>query len=190
MEYLANGRLSDRLGQALPPPRAIEYLAQIGSALGAVHNTGILHRDLKPANIMFRDDGSVVLIDFGLAKWMKLEAALTGQGQIFGTPYYMSPEQGHAELTDERADLYSLGCIFYEMLTGLRPYTSSTAMGVIYLHANAARPRLEPELAAYQPLLDRLTAIMPEDRFSTAAELLEAIEARTDPAARSILRGT
>jgi hypothetical protein len=63
-------------------------------------------------------------------------------------------------------------------------------MGVIYLHANAARPRLEPELAAYQPLLDRLTAIMPEDRFSTAAELLEAIEARTDPAARSILRGT
>jgi serine/threonine protein kinase len=189
MEHLANGRLSDRLGQPLPPPRAIEYLSQIASALGAVHNTGILHRDLKPANIMFRDDDSIVLIDFGLAKWMKLEAALTGQGQIFGTPYYMSPEQGHAELTDERADLYSLGCVFYEMLTGRRPYTSSTAMGVIYLHANAARPKLEPELAAYQPLLDRLIAIAPEDRFASAAALLEAIEARTDPAARSILRG-
>jgi serine/threonine protein kinase len=189
MELLANGRLSDRLGRALPPPQAVEYLAQIGGALGAVHDTGILHRDLKPANIMFRDDGSVVLIDFGLAKWMKLEAALTGQGQIFGTPYYMSPEQGHAELTDERADLYSLGCVFYEMLTGLRPYTSSTAMGVIYLHANAARPKLVPELAAYQPLLDRLMAIKPEDRFATAADLLAAIEARTDPAARSILRG-
>jgi len=189
MELLASGRLSDRLGKALPAPRAVEYLSQIGSALAAVHNTGILHRDLKPANIMFRDDGSIVLIDFGLAKWMKLEAALTGQGQIFGTPYYMSPEQGHAELTDERADLYSLGCVFYEMLTGLRPYTSSTAMGVIYLHANARRPMLEPELAAYQPLLDRLMAIKPEDRFASAGELLAAIEARTDPAARSLLRG-
>jgi serine/threonine protein kinase len=138
---------------------------------------------------MFRDDGSIALIDFGLAKWMELEAALTGQGQIFGTPYYMSPEQGHAELTDERADLYSLGCVFHEMLTGRRPYTSSTAMGVIYLHANAARPKLEPELAAYQPLLDRLMAVDPKDRFPSAAALLTAIEARTDPAARSILRG-
>jgi serine/threonine protein kinase len=189
MEHLASGRLSDRLGKPLPPPKAIEYLGQIASALAAVHNTGILHRDLKPANIMFRDDDSVVLIDFGLAKWMKLEAALTGHGQIFGTPYYMSPEQGHAELTDERADLYSLGCVFYEMLTGQRPFSSSTAMGVIYMHANAARPQLEPELAAYQPLLDRLMAIRPEDRFHSAAELLAAIEARTDPAARSILRG-
>jgi serine/threonine protein kinase len=189
MEHLASGRLSDRLGRALPPPKAIEYLLQIAGALDAVHKTGILHRDLKPANIMFREDGSVALIDFGLAKWMKLEAALTGHGQIFGTPYYMSPEQGHAELTDERADLYSLGCVFYEMLTGQRPFMSSTAMGVIYLHANAARPKLKPELAAYQSLLDKLIAIAPEDRFSSAAELLDAIEARTDPAARSILRG-
>lgn len=188
MEYLGNGRLSDRLGEALPPARAIDYLAQIGSALGAVHGTGILHRDLKPANIMFREDGSIALIDFGHAKWMKLEAALTGQGQIFGTPYYMSPEQGHAETTDERTDLYSLGCIFHEMLTGQRPFTSSTAMGVIYRHANSARPRLEAALAAYQPLLDRLVAVAPEDRFQSAAELLAAIESLTDPAARSILR--
>jgi len=190
MEHLPAGRLSDQLERALAPPIALEYLAQIASALDAVHGTGILHRDLKPANIMFRDDGSVALIDFGLAKWMKLEAALTGHGQIFGTPYYMSPEQGHAELTDERSDLYSLGCVFYEMLTGQRPYTSSTAMGVIYLHANAARPKLEPALAAYQPLLDRLIAISPDDRFNSAAELLAALEARTDPAARSILRGS
>jgi serine/threonine-protein kinase PpkA len=188
MEYLASGRLSDRLRDALPPPVALEYLAQIASALGAAHGMGILHRDLKPANIMFRDDDSIALIDFGLAKWMQLEAALTGKGQIFGTPYYMSPEQGHAETTDERADLYSLGCIFYEMLTGLRPFTSSSAMGVIYRHANSPRPDLEPQLAAYQPLLDRLMAIAPADRFQSAAELLDAIEARTDPAARSVSR--
>ncbi|HUF71341.1 MAG TPA: protein kinase [Gammaproteobacteria bacterium] len=188
MEYLASGRLSDRLGTALPPPIAIEYLAQIASALDAVHGMGILHRDLKPANIMFRADDSIALIDFGLAKWMQLEAALTGKGQIFGTPYYMSPEQGHAETTDERADLYSLGCIFYEMLTGKRPFTSSSAMGIIYRHANSLRPDLDPSLLAYQPLLDRLMAVAPADRFQSAAKLLDAIEALTDPAARSVSR--
>ena len=189
MEYFANGRLNERLGEPLPPAVAIEYLAQIAGALRAVHGTGILHRDLKPANIMFRDDESLALIDFGLAKWMKLEAALTGQGQIFGTPYYMSPEQGHAEPTDERADLYSLGCVFFEMLTGDRPFTSSTAMGVIYRHANSPRPVLDASLAAYQPVLDRLIAVAPADRFQSAEELLAAIEALTDPAARSLLRG-
>lgn len=188
MEYLGGGRLSDRLSQALPPARALEYLDQIAGALGAVHGPGILHRDLKPANIMFRDDDSIALIDFGLAKWMKLEAALTGQGQIFGTPYYMSPEQGHAERTDERADLYSLGCVFYEMLTGERPFTASTAMGVIYQHANAARPRLDAALAAYQPLLDRLMAVEPGQRFATAGEVQAAIDALSDPAARSVAR--
>ena len=189
MEYLAGGRLSDRLGSALPPATVIETLAQIGGALDAVHGAGILHRDLKPGNIMFREDSSVALIDFGLAKQMQLETALTGAGQIFGTPYYMSPEQGHGEATDERADLYSLGCVFYEMLTGRRPFTSSTAMGVIYRHTNSPRPKLEPGLAAYQPLLDRLMAVAPDDRFQSAAELLDAIEAWNDPTERSVLPG-
>jgi serine/threonine protein kinase len=188
MEYLGGGRLSDRLSRALQPAQALEYLGQIAGALGAVHGSGILHRDLKPANIMFRDDGSIALIDFGLAKWMKLEAALTGQGQIFGTPYYMSPEQGHAERTDERADLYSLGCVFCEMLTGERPFTASTAMGVIYQHANAARPRLNASLAGYQPLLDRLMAVDPAERFASAAEVQAAIDALSDPAARAASR--
>lgn len=190
MEYLPSGRLSDRLTEALLPARALDYLSQIASALGAVHGTGILHRDLKPANIMLRQDDSVALIDFGLAKWMTLEAALTGRGQIFGTPYYMSPEQGHAEPMDERADLYSLGCVFYEMLTGERPFQSSSAMGVIYQHANAPRPRLDAALASLQPLLDRLLAVAPEDRYQSAADLLADLEARTDPAAHSISRRT
>jgi serine/threonine protein kinase len=185
MEYLGAGRLSDRLEQALPPALALEYLDQIAGALDAVHRSGILHRDLKPANIMFRDDGSIALIDFGLAKWMELEAALTGQGQIFGTPYYMSPEQGHAELTDARSDLYSLGCMYYEMLAAARPFTASSVMGVIYLHANAPRPRLEPLLAAYQPLLDRLMAVDPAARFQSALEVIEAVRSFCDPVAGS-----
>ena len=147
---------------------AADYTRQIAGALAAIHDAGILHRDLKPANIMFRDDGSLALIDFGLAKQMRLHAAITGTGQIFGTPYYMSPEQGHAEPTDERSDLYSLGCILYEMLTGERPFTASSPMGVIYRHAHAPRPRLSRALTHFQPLLDRLLAVDRFERYQSA----------------------
>ncbi|HUQ51188.1 MAG TPA: protein kinase [Gammaproteobacteria bacterium] len=178
MEYLAAGSLAERLKRALEPTTTADYIRQIAGALAAIHGAGILHRDLKPANIMFRDDGSLALIDFGLAKQMRLHAAITGTGQIFGTPYYMSPEQGHAEPTDERSDLYSLGCIFYEMLTGERPFTASSPMGVIYRHAHAPRPRLSRALTHYQPLLDRLLAVDRYERYQSAGELLAALEAQ------------
>ena len=177
MEYLGAGSLGERLKSALSPAAAVDYARQVAGALGAIHGAGILHRDLKPANIMFRDDGSLALIDFGLAKQMRLHAAITGRGQIFGTPYYMSPEQGHAEPTDERSDLYSLGCIFYEMLTGERPFTASSPMGVIYRHAHAPRPRLSRALTSFQPVLDRLLAVDRFERYQSAAELLAALDA-------------
>jgi serine/threonine protein kinase len=172
MEFLGAGSLAERLSSALEPARALAYARDVGSALTAIHEAGILHRDLKPANIMFRDDGSLALIDFGLAKQMRLHAAITGTGQIFGTPYYMSPEQGHAEPTDERSDLYSLGCILYEMLTGERPFSASSPMGVIYRHAHAPRPRLERSLTHFQPLLDRMLAVDRAERYQSAAEFL------------------
>jgi serine/threonine protein kinase len=177
MEYLAAGSLAERLIGALPPSVAIDYVRQIASALAAIHAAGILHRDLKPANVMFRDAGSLALIDFGLAKQMRLEAAITGTGQIFGTPYYMSPEQGHAEPTDQRSDIYSLGCMFYEMLTGDRPFTATSPMGVIYRHANAPRPRLGRALTELQPLLDRMLAVERLARYQSAEELLRDLEA-------------
>jgi serine/threonine protein kinase len=93
----------------MTPDMALHYLQQIASALDAIHNVGVLHRDLKPANVMLRADGSLCLIDFGLAKANECDVSLTGTREIFGTPYYMSPEQGHAELIDARSDLYSLG---------------------------------------------------------------------------------
>jgi serine/threonine protein kinase len=172
MEYLAGGSLADRLKSALPLDRVIEYSRQIARALEVIHGSGILHRDLKPGNIMFRDDGTLALIDFGLAKQMSLEAAMTGAGQIFGTPYYMSPEQGHAESADARSDIYSLGCIFYEMLTGARPFTARSAMGVIYKHAHAPRPKLQGGLSALQGPLDRMLAIRPQDRYQSVSEVL------------------
>jgi ActR/RegA family two-component response regulator len=176
MEYLGAGTLAEQLSGALAPATALDYTRQIGGALEAIHGAGVLHRDLKPANIMFRDERNLALIDFGLAKQMRLHAAITGTGQIFGTPYYMSPEQGHAEPTDERSDLYSLGCILYEMLTGERPFTASSPMGVIYRHANAPRPRLKRALTAFQPVLDRLLAVERLERFQSATELLAALD--------------
>jgi serine/threonine protein kinase len=124
---------------------------------------------------MLRADNSLALIDFGLAKQSDLKGEITGTGEIFGTPYYMSPEQGHGQTLDQRSDLYSLGVIFYEMLTNKKPYLAPTPMGVIYLHGNAPVPQLEGGLRQYQPLLNRLLAKNPDERFANARELLDAI---------------
>jgi hypothetical protein len=175
MEHFPAGDLRARMKTPLAPRTAVHFLAQIASALDAIHAVGVLHRDLKPANVMLRVDGTLCLIDFGLAKANEMEAELTGSREIFGTPYYMSPEQGHAELIDTRSDLYSLGVVFYEMLIGRKPYTGSTAMEVIYKHKRAELPPIEPQYAAYEPLLRRLLAKEPVDRFQSARELLDAV---------------
>ncbi|HEU4616971.1 MAG TPA: protein kinase [Gammaproteobacteria bacterium] len=175
MEYLPGGTLAQRIALGVKVDDALVYLRQIGGALAAIHEAGVLHRDLKPANIMFRRDGSLALIDFGLAKQLRLEVAITGTGKIFGTPYYMSPEQGHAEPADERSDLYSLGCIAFELLTGAKPFTAASAMGLIYKHAHAPRPRLPSGLERFQPVLDGLLAVVPEERLRSAGEFLDAV---------------
>jgi hypothetical protein len=182
MEHFPAGDLRQRMKAPLTPETALHYLEQIASALDAIHEVGVLHRDLKPANVMLRSDGSLCLIDFGLAKDNETEAELTGSREIFGTPYYMSPEQGHAELIDARSDLYSLGVVFYEMLTGRKPYTGSTAMEVIYKHKRTELPVIAPEFASYDPLLRRLLAKSPADRFQSARELLQAIATLKAPA--------
>src|SRR6266404_4600061 len=156
--------------------------AYIASALNAIHPVGVLHRDLKPANVMLRADGSLCLIDFGLAKANEMDVKLTGTREIFGTPYYMSPEQGHAEEIDARSDLYSLGVMFYEMLIGHKPYTGATAMEVIYKHKRAELPEIAPQFADYQDILRRLLAKSPADRYQSAGALLEAISALKIPA--------
>ena len=182
MEHFPAGDLRHRMKTPLLPATALKFLEQIASALDAIHSVGVLHRDLKPANVMLRVDGSVCLIDFGLAKANEMDVSLTGTREIFGTPYYMSPEQGHAEEIDGRSDLYSLGVMFYEMLTGQKPYTGATAMEVIYKHKRADLPEIAPLFADYEGLLRRLLAKAPADRFQSARELLEAISALKLPA--------
>jgi len=173
MEYLDGGDLKSRLVNGINEPNAVRYFQQIAGALGEIHKVGILHRDLKPGNIMLRRDNSVALIDFGLAKRMRLKIEITDSGEIFGTPYYMSPEQGHGDGVDLRSDLYSLGIIFYEMLTGEKPFTADSAMGIIFKHAKAPVPLLPPRLSQYQVLINLLLAKDPDDRLQSADEIVE-----------------
>ena len=149
----------------------MRYLRQIASALAEVHKVGILHRDLKPGNIMLRSDDSVALIDFGLAKRMRLAMEITGSGEIFGTPYYMSPEQGHGNGVDLRSDVYSLGVIFFEMLTGVKPFRGDSAMSIIFRHGNDPVPLLPPTLSHHQALVNMMLAKQPEHRLESAAEV-------------------
>jgi serine/threonine protein kinase len=173
MEYLDGGDLRNKIEAGASVREAVKYLRQIASALSAVHEKHVLHRDLKPGNIMLRKNGSIALIDFGLAKRVKLETAITDKGEIFGTPYYMSPEQGHGTNVDERSDVYSLGVIFFELLTGNKPYKADTAMGIIYKHAQAPIPILPPRLSQYQALINMMLAKLPEDRLQSATEVEE-----------------
>src|SRR5258708_7959851 len=156
MEYLALGDLRRRMQARLTPRDALRLAAAIARALATIHAAGVLHRDLKPGNIMLREDGSIALIDFGLSKDAALALDVTDTGTIFGTPHYMSPEQGHAEPVDVRSDLYSLGVILFEMLTGEKPYRAENPMAIAYNHPNHPIPHLPPQFPAVQPLPDPL----------------------------------
>ena len=118
---------------------------------------------------MLRDDDSLALIDFGLAKDAALARQMTDHGLIFGTPHYMSPEQGHGEIIDARSDLYSLGVMLFEMLAKQKPYSAENPMAIIYKHKNAPLPSLPESLSVLQPLIDNLMAKKPEDRSGECA---------------------
>ncbi len=175
MEYFPRGDLKSRLQRGIVEPDVLRYVEQIARALEVVHTAGIYHRDLKPPNVMLRDNDDVVLIDFGLARNLNGGQQSTRKGVLRGSPYYMSPEQALGEELDARTDLYSLGIIFYEMLTGRKPYTGTSAIEVLQQHVNAPLPRLPKPLEHLQPLLDGLLAKSPDDRFVSAAQAVEAV---------------
>jgi DNA-binding NarL/FixJ family response regulator/tRNA A-37 threonylcarbamoyl transferase component Bud32 len=175
MEYFPGGDLLQRIRAGLKSARALKTLADIAQALEAVHAAGVVHRDLKPQNIMFRANHRLAILDFGLARELNATSTLTQKGIVMATPLYMSPEQCLGQPHDERGDLYAAGVILYEMLTGQHCYDGENASALAYQHVHAPIPRLAPRLAGYQPLLDRLLAKRPDQRFQSARELFNHI---------------
>ncbi len=175
MEYFPGGDLQQRIRGGIGSMTALKILMQMARALDAVHSAGVVHRDLKPQNIMFRENNRLAILDFGLAREIDATSTLTQKGMVMATPLYMSPEQCLGQPHDPRGDLYATGAILWEMLTGENVYKGETASALAYQHVHGAIPRLPARVAGYQPIIDRLLAKRPEDRFQSARELFAYI---------------
>ena len=183
MEYFPCGSLRERLRNPLSEAEALNYTLQIAVALKVLHKTGVFHRDLKPSNLMLTEDNRLALIDFGLARSSLLRIDVTSPNERVGTPYYMSPEQIEGQEPDERCDLYSLGVILFEMLAGSVPYAGHTVREILDQHRSASIPQLPERVARMQPLVDRLLAKSPAERFASADQLIESLKELTQPTA-------
>ena len=166
------------------PPREAQVVAEaMARALDYAHGQGIVHRDVKPENILFGQDKTPQLTDFGIARVMSSGARLTATGMSIGSPRYMSPEQARGRAVDGRSDLYSLGVVLFEMLTGRVPFDAEEDVAVAYAHVNDSVPGLPEEHAAWRPVLDRLLAKLPDDRYRSGGELAEALKLDPSPQA-------
>ena len=176
MEYMPAGDLAARCGgKALELPFAMRVAREIATALNYAHGKGFVHRDVKPENILFREDDTAVLSDFGIARAVDSATQMTKTGAIIGTPQYMSPEQARGKDLDGRSDLYGLGIVIFEMLTGKVPFEGADSISVGIKHVTEPVPKLPPRLAFAQPLMDQLLAKNPEDRFQSGAEAARAL---------------
>ncbi|MBN1378569.1 MAG: serine/threonine protein kinase [Gammaproteobacteria bacterium] len=180
LEYFPNGDLHRRIAakQGLPLATALQYLIQIATGLQAIHSRGVIHRDLKPSNIMFRADDSLAIIDFGISKELAIADELTSDNMVMGTVGYMSPEAGQGKKVDARSDFYSLGIIFYEMLTGKKPYIGRDPADVVLKHVKAPIPWLPEKYKQVQGLFEIMVAKDPDNRFQSATRLIEFVESR------------
>jgi serine/threonine protein kinase/Tol biopolymer transport system component len=181
MRYMPGGSLADRIkGGPLTLEESAHIIDRIASALDSAHAKGIVHRDVKPGNILFDEDNEPFISDFGIAKLSESKTNVTGSA-IIGTPAYMSPEQAQGEAVDGRSDIYSLGVILYEMLSGKQPFEANTPMGVVFKHVTEPVPHILDANPSLPPIVERVIekvmAKQPGDRFQNAASLAEAISA-------------
>lgn len=178
MEYLPRSLMDiikfSENGQ-IKPEVALNILKQISSALDYAHKKGVIHRDVKPSNIMLRSDGTPVLVDFGIAKLMESTSNLTKTGTSIGTPHYMSPEQIQGLDTDGRADIYSLGVVFYEMLEGKVPYEGTDSISIAVKHVREPIPRLSEKAKDLQLIIDQTMAKDKRERIQTGKDLMKLI---------------
>lgn len=179
MALLPGGDLKARIRGhpgGVPPVEALGIVGAIGRALHYAHGRGVVHRDVKPENILFTEDGAPQLTDFGISLAGASAKRMTAVGTTIGSPHYMSPEQARGLDLDGRSDLYSLGAVLFELLTGVYPFDAPDAPAVAWAHVNEPVPSLPARLASHQSLLDRLLAKSPTDRFADGAEVVAACE--------------
>ncbi|HEX3466897.1 MAG TPA: Stk1 family PASTA domain-containing Ser/Thr kinase [Candidatus Elarobacter sp.] len=189
MELVDGSTLADimRDERILPEPVAVDYAVQIASGLANAHRQGLLHRDVKPANILVTKDDVVKLSDFGIARAVSEHTlGVTQPGMVMGSVAYISPEQAQGHDIDERSDLYSVGVVLYQMLTGSLPFTGDTPVAVALKHVSAEPPSIDPASSGVSPavasIVARLLRKAPEQRFASATELASALrEARERP---------
>ena len=181
MRYLEAGTLKERManGRPLPLPEVDRIFTQLTEALSYAHGRGVVHRDLKPANALVDEHGNLFLTDFGIAKILESASPrLTQTDAIMGTPAYISPEQAQAKAVDQRSDIYSLGIILYEMVTGQVPFAADTPLAIILKHVSDPLPppsRVKADISpAIEKVILKALAKDPQDRFETAAEFLSA----------------
>ena len=179
MRCLDAGTLKDRLGKGRLPLNEIDRLfSQLADALDYAHARGVVHRDLKPSNALLDARGNLFLADFGIAKLLESDKHFTSTGALVGTPAYMSPEQAQGHKVDQRTDIYSLGIILYEMVTGQVPYEAETPLAVILKHINEALPLPSSVYPSISPAIERVIlkalAKNPDDRFASVADFLAA----------------
>ncbi len=180
MRYVNGGTLHDLIQKGpLPPQVVLRYITEIGEALDYAHGLRVVHRDIKPKNVLLDAQGNPFIADFGLAKLVG-GGAITGSGMgMIGTPHYMSPEQARAQHVDGRSDLYSLGVVLFQMLTGKVPFDADSTVGIVMKHIGEAVPdvtKFNPDLtASLNSVLSKAMAKHPADRYQTAHELTEAL---------------
>ena len=176
MEHLPGGDLKQRFAAGISIAETLDIVQDIAYALDYAQDKGVVHRDIKPANIMFREDGSLAIVDFGIAREFLSDMQMTQTGVVVGTPNYMSPEQSAGREIDSRADVYALGILLFELLTGYVPFSASGAAAIGVKHLTAKVPRLPRALRALQPPVNRALQKKPEDRFQRGSEFALAIE--------------
>jgi len=175
MEYLGGGPVLLKDGAPRDVAFALRITREIAGALNYAQEKGFVHRDVKPDNILLRDDGSSALTDFGIARALDSAPRMTKTGAVVGTPHYMSPEQARGKQIDGRSDLYALGIVLHEMLLGRVPYHAEDSLAIGIMHITQPVPVLPDAIGVLQPLLEKLLAKQPEDRFQTGNEVAAAI---------------
>ena len=182
MEHISGGNLKEKMQSGLAVTSSLKIVTGIAAGLDFAGEKGFVHRDIKPDNIMFREDGSPVILDFGIVKQKNTDGSnMTQTGMIVGTTAYMSPEQAQAQTLDERSDIYSLGVVFYEMITGIPPFKGDSDIATLLSHVNEDPAPLPDFLSALQPIIDKSLAKNKQHRYKRGKEMIEHIESLEKP---------